>query len=166
MYNQGSSGAGSAENKCPVCNAPIQPGTPVKQCDACGVVHHAACWSKNGGCGTFRCTGVKQAPTQGMQPQAGPAQPRPQAACAKCGYVLGPLDSSCPRCAKGVPVSSAGPAQPGYGPGQQYGPQPYGQQYGPKPYGQQQSPYGPPLKPPAVPSYGDFAGFWMRFVAY
>lgn len=40
---------------CPVCGTPVV--RPVASCSACHTPHHEECWSYNGGCAIFGCTG-------------------------------------------------------------------------------------------------------------
>lgn len=43
---------------CPYCQTPIKPGAEIKECPACGIVHHLDCWIANGNkCTTFGCDG-------------------------------------------------------------------------------------------------------------
>jgi hypothetical protein len=37
---------------CPLCDRTFSDGEAVLRCDGCGVMHHPACWVKNGGCAT------------------------------------------------------------------------------------------------------------------
>ncbi|MEX0781819.1 MAG: RING finger protein [Dehalococcoidia bacterium] len=37
---------------CPLCDRTFADGEAVLRCDGCGVMHHPACWVKNGGCAT------------------------------------------------------------------------------------------------------------------
>lgn len=63
---------------CPYDQYPIASGDQVVVCPACGVPHHADCWTENGGCTTYACA---QGPAYqaAAQPQAAPPgyQPAP-----------------------------------------------------------------------------------------
>ncbi|MGH2611223.1 MAG: RING finger protein, partial [Tepidiformaceae bacterium] len=37
---------------CPLCDRSFSDGEAVLRCEGCGVMHHPACWVKNGGCAT------------------------------------------------------------------------------------------------------------------
>src|SRR5688572_21586216 len=37
---------------CPLCDRTFADGEAVLRCEGCGVMHHPACWVKNGGCAT------------------------------------------------------------------------------------------------------------------
>ncbi|MEN6371013.1 MAG: RDD family protein [Armatimonadota bacterium] len=172
--------AGLGPNLCPVCRTPVQPNTPVISCPKCGAQHHAQCWQNNRGCGAPNCSvqagaaPAQPGPAQPVQPlpltQAGQpmqqqARPQGQQSCPKCGYVLGPFDTSCPKCARAG--TAGGPQQPPYGaqPGQRPGP------YGPPPYSQPQQPgYTPGYpaqygKQPSAVYHEENAGFGIRFGA-
>jgi hypothetical protein len=40
---------------CPWCRLTTVVGEAVRRCDACGTVHHDACWTRHGGCGAYAC---------------------------------------------------------------------------------------------------------------
>ncbi len=40
---------------CPHCDADVAVGDPVVVCQACGTVHHASCWERRDGCGSYHC---------------------------------------------------------------------------------------------------------------
>ncbi len=85
----------SVGKNCPYCQTPIKPGGQVMVCSACGMPHHADCWQENHGCTTFGCQG-HPATAVGTAPQS----PAPGTlACPTCGYLMGPMDVTCPRCA-------------------------------------------------------------------
>ena len=41
---------------CPYCRAPIEPEDESTLCEACATLHHADCYSENGGCTVFGCS--------------------------------------------------------------------------------------------------------------
>lgn len=169
MYDPNTSGAGPGAKVCPVCRTPVQPNAQIISCPKCGVQHHTQCWQNNRGCGTPNCSvqpgaaPAQPGPAQPMQPQARP--PQGQQSCQHCGYVLGPFDTTCPKCARvgtaGGPQQQPYGAQPGHAPQQPYGPSSY-----PPPQPPGYSPgysaqYG--KQPSAV--YYDNAGFLIRLGA-
>jgi len=81
---------------CPACKTPVQQGAAIVVCPACRTPHHNLCWQRTGTCAVPGCA-TQPAPTI-MQPQA----PPPSGACPKCGYVFGPLETTCRRCAAGL----------------------------------------------------------------
>lgn len=40
---------------CSYCHYPIKPSQDVHECPACKIIHHAECWTENGGCTTYGC---------------------------------------------------------------------------------------------------------------
>jgi hypothetical protein len=44
---------------CPYCQSPIIEKTALVFCEACGIPHHAECWSENGCCAVFGCGETK-----------------------------------------------------------------------------------------------------------
>ena len=116
-------GRGIAGSSCPFCGKLIQPDVAVVVCPACNAAHHAECWQKKGGCSAFGCRGAAGVsapqPTQQM-PQ--PTQQMPQAtqqmpqsgSCPKCGYVYGPMETTCRRCAAGVAPRTSQYQRPPY----------------------------------------------------
>lgn len=46
--------------RCPPCGQPIVMGELVSSCPACGTVHHTACWTQYGGCGTYACAPARR----------------------------------------------------------------------------------------------------------
>jgi hypothetical protein len=54
--------AGEREHSCvcPLCGRTVQRGDFVAVCRACGAVHHAPCWEKGGGCGSYACAPVRR----------------------------------------------------------------------------------------------------------
>jgi hypothetical protein len=43
---------------CPYCRTPILSEEPVTVCEGCGTRHHSDCYSENGGCTIFGCSGA------------------------------------------------------------------------------------------------------------
>jgi len=41
--------------ECPHCASEIVLGDPIMVCQACGTVHHRACWREHGRCGSYTC---------------------------------------------------------------------------------------------------------------
>ena len=101
-------GGDTAGKSCPFCGRLIQPNAAVVACPACKTPHHAECWQKKGGCSAFGCRGTATS----AAPQ--PTQQIPQSgSCPKCGYVYGPMETSCRRCAAEVaPPTSQYPRPP------------------------------------------------------
>lgn len=48
---------GVVGRNCPYCHFPLKEGAPVTGCEFCHAVHHADCWSDNGGCAVASCQG-------------------------------------------------------------------------------------------------------------
>jgi len=46
----------NAEAICPYCRAGFEPDEEITACPACGTLHHADCFTENGGCTIFGCT--------------------------------------------------------------------------------------------------------------
>ena len=46
--------------RCPPCGCAIVMDELVTSCPACGTVHHAECWTRNGGCGTYACAPARR----------------------------------------------------------------------------------------------------------
>ncbi len=46
--------AGETQRFCPLCDRPFVEAEAVLRCEGCGVLHHPACWVRNGGCVTER----------------------------------------------------------------------------------------------------------------
>lgn len=42
--------------RCPYCQAPIAAGDAALMCPICNAVHHADCYTENGGCAVYGCT--------------------------------------------------------------------------------------------------------------
>ncbi len=55
---------------CPHCAVNVALGDPVVVCQACGTVHHEACWGARGGCGSYSC-----APAQRSEVASNHAEP-------------------------------------------------------------------------------------------
>lgn len=95
--------AGEEGRNCPYCRFPLKPGVPVLQCPACRSLHHAECWSDNGGCAVLGCAAAPQAaPSKHDDTQVLPVAPdvppmpsqarpsrRPWALVAALALVLG-----------------------------------------------------------------------------
>jgi S1-C subfamily serine protease len=45
---------------CPHCEIEITLGDPIMVCQACGTVHHRACWRDHGRCGSYSCTPARR----------------------------------------------------------------------------------------------------------
>ena len=45
---------------CPHCAAEVATGDRVVICQACGTVHHEACWGDRGGCGSYACAPARR----------------------------------------------------------------------------------------------------------
>jgi len=61
MQSQGTSNKRLRANKvlagqqCGACGQVLMIGEDVAQCNACGMVHHGACWDGAGGCSNTQC---------------------------------------------------------------------------------------------------------------
>ena len=83
--NPGAATAELAGRSCPYCRFPLKEGAAVAACPACNAVHHAACYTENGGCAVAGCPGGPLPP--GFPETASdyataplpPVAPRPQA---------------------------------------------------------------------------------------
>lgn len=80
---------------CPYCKTKIREGEAVIVCPACGIPHHASCWTENKGCTTFGCS-QQHYEAQGTNPTS---------ICPNCGTPLGDGQAFCPNC--GTPKNSA-----------------------------------------------------------
>lgn len=79
---------------CPFCKTEIKEGDAVKECPACKIPHHEACWEENKGCTTFGCS-EQHYEARGINPAE---------VCANCGTALGDGQEFCPNC--GTPKGS------------------------------------------------------------
>ncbi len=61
---------------CPHCAVDVALGDPVVVCQACGTVHHEACWSARGGCGSYCLRPREAARSRGEPCRAGVADHR------------------------------------------------------------------------------------------
>ena len=63
--------------ECPHCAIEIALGDPIMVCQACGTVHHRACWGARGGCGSYSCAGAAAgAPGEPTEPVLTITRPR------------------------------------------------------------------------------------------
>lgn len=69
-----------AGRNCPYCRFPLKPGVPVLECPACRSVHHAECWTDNGGCAVLGCTAAPTSAPVKHVAQADPVEVLPVAA--------------------------------------------------------------------------------------
>ena len=63
-----------AGKTCPICRDKIKLGEDVRNCLACAVPHHLACWTQNGGCSTYGCRLAPDAKSHGLR-QEQPSAP-------------------------------------------------------------------------------------------
>ena len=49
-----------AGSECPHCAGEITLGDPIMICQACGTVHHRACWKENTRCGSYSCAPARR----------------------------------------------------------------------------------------------------------
>jgi hypothetical protein len=52
--------AREAGAECPHCAAEVALGDPIMVCQACGTVHHRACWKKHDRCGSYSCAPARR----------------------------------------------------------------------------------------------------------
>jgi S1-C subfamily serine protease len=52
--------AREAGSGCPYCAGEVALGDPIMVCQACGTVHHRACWRQNGRCGSYTCAPARR----------------------------------------------------------------------------------------------------------
>lgn len=70
-------GADEAGRNCPYCRFAIKPGIPVLECPRCRSLHHAECWSDNGGCSVLGCAAAPAAETRVLPSPPPPPAPQP-----------------------------------------------------------------------------------------
>jgi len=77
--------------RCGVCQTAIAESETVGPCPSCGAVHHADCWTENGGCATYGCERMPELVKE--------AAAMPQS-------YWGLEVKACPRCAKSINVAA------------------------------------------------------------
>jgi hypothetical protein len=79
---------------CPICQTTIQGDESTLRCPDCDLVHHAECWTENGGCGTYGC---KAAPVS-EKPLQPSAAGRDEKQCPYCGEMIKSIAVRCRYC--------------------------------------------------------------------
>jgi hypothetical protein len=92
---------------CPRCVAEVATGDRVVICQACGTVHHEACWSERGGCGSYAC-----APARRPEIVANAAEPVLLITQADLGRAIPLREAALPLRATPPGSPTRGPASP------------------------------------------------------
>ena len=58
LFMEDTMGEQKTTAECPYCLSPVGGSDDAVECDSCGTVHHAECWSENGGCCVRTCAQV------------------------------------------------------------------------------------------------------------
>jgi hypothetical protein len=90
-----------AGKTCPICRSEIKLGEEVRNCLACGLPHHLACWTQNGGCSAYGCPSAPAAQQSSLRQPKSPSWPEtpPEAIyCPKCGQRNASNNFKCMRC--------------------------------------------------------------------
>lgn len=86
---------------CAWCSNALQLGEDVAICEACGTVHHVACWDKNGGCGEKTCVNApfKKVSTAITEVEEKRDKLKPgQMLCPHCKNAISSSATVCPNC--------------------------------------------------------------------
>jgi Prokaryotic RING finger family 1 len=66
-----------AGRSCPYCRFALKQGSSIVECGSCRALHHAECWTDNGGCSIMGCAGAATAGSTTTAPAAAPPPPPP-----------------------------------------------------------------------------------------
>jgi hypothetical protein len=83
---------------CSICQAAMQPGERLRNCEACNSRFHAECWQHNEGCGTYGCRNAPAPMKMVMAEGQASGAWGDSKTCPSCGNVLDSAALKCKKC--------------------------------------------------------------------